>query len=116
MDRNRFNSEVCPYLVEIRIGEQGIAFDRLDLDAWVDQYKARNGRPASNLRGKASWDAKEVRGLGIAVGSWHIEKQLDLYIGSLPLGNVHMGTLQSFIEARRKQGIKSKSINYKQGL
>ena len=36
MDRNRFNAEVRPYLVEIRIGQQGIAFDRLDLDAWVD--------------------------------------------------------------------------------
>ena len=32
MDRNRFNREVRPYLVEIRIGVQGIAFDRLDLD------------------------------------------------------------------------------------
>jgi len=37
MDRNRFNAEVRRYLVEIRIGQQGIAFDRLDLDAWVDQ-------------------------------------------------------------------------------
>lgn len=33
MDRNRFNAEVRPYLVEIRIGQQGIAFDRLELDA-----------------------------------------------------------------------------------
>jgi hypothetical protein len=45
MDRNRFNSEVRPYLTEIPIGNQGIAFDRLELDAWVDQYKSRNGRP-----------------------------------------------------------------------
>ena len=45
MDRNRFNTEVRPCLTEIPIGEQGIAFDRLDLDAWVDQYKSRNGRP-----------------------------------------------------------------------
>ena len=46
MDRNRFNAEIRPYLIEIPIGEQGIAFDRLDLDAWVDHYKSRNGRPA----------------------------------------------------------------------
>ena len=46
MGRNRFNVEVRPDIVEIRIGKQGVAFDRLDLDAWVDQYKARNGRPA----------------------------------------------------------------------
>ncbi len=69
MDRNRFNAEVRPHLVEIRIGEQGIAFDRLDLDAWVDQYKSRNGRPASDQRGKQLWDAKEAQGCGIAVES-----------------------------------------------
>jgi predicted DNA-binding transcriptional regulator AlpA len=39
MDRNRFNAEVRPYVIEIPIGEQGIAFDRLELDAWVDHYK-----------------------------------------------------------------------------
>ncbi len=42
MDRNRFNAEVRPYVTEIPIGSQGIAFDRLDLDAWVEQYKSRN--------------------------------------------------------------------------
>ncbi len=52
MDRNRFNAEVRPHLTETPIGKQGIAFDRLDLDAWVDQYKSRNGRPASNQRGQ----------------------------------------------------------------
>ncbi len=46
MDRNRFNAEVRPYVPEIPIGSQGIAFDRLDLDAWVDEYKSRNGRRA----------------------------------------------------------------------
>ena len=45
MDKNRFNAEVRPYVVEIRMGKQGVALDRFDLDAWVDQYKARNGRP-----------------------------------------------------------------------
>jgi hypothetical protein len=55
MDRNRFNRDVRPYLIEIPIGEQGIAFDRLDLDAWVDQYKSRNGRP-SQLKGELTWD------------------------------------------------------------
>ena len=52
MDRNRFNAEVRPLLMEIPIGQQGIAFDRLDLDAWVDQYKSRNGRPASLPEGE----------------------------------------------------------------
>jgi len=54
MDRNRFNAEVRPYLVEIRIGKQGIAFDRLELDAWWEQYQSRNGRPAAERR--QPWD------------------------------------------------------------
>lgn len=58
MDRNRFNAEVRPFVTEIRIGEQGIAFDRVELDAWVDHYKSRNGRPGLN-KGDRLWDAKE---------------------------------------------------------
>ncbi len=54
MDRNRFNRLVRPNLVVIPIGKQGIAFDRLDLDGWADQYKSRNGRPAAERR--KPWD------------------------------------------------------------
>ena len=57
MDRGRFNREVRPYLTEIPIGKQGIGFDRLELDAWVDDYIARNGRPGR--KGATSWDANE---------------------------------------------------------
>jgi hypothetical protein len=58
MDRNRFNAEVRPYVTNIPIGRQGIAFDRLELDAWADQYKSRNGRPAER---RTSWDAENHR-------------------------------------------------------
>lgn len=44
MDKNRFNKEVRPYLIEIPIGKQGIAFDRVDLDDWMEEYKSRCGR------------------------------------------------------------------------
>ena len=57
MDRNRFNAEVRPYLVEIRIGKQGIAFDRLELDAWVEPYKSRHGCPAET-NGEISWQER----------------------------------------------------------
>jgi predicted DNA-binding transcriptional regulator AlpA len=57
MDRNRFNAEVRPYLTEIPIGTQGIGFDRLELDAWVDDHKTRNGRPPR--KGAIPWDANE---------------------------------------------------------
>ncbi|MGH8603477.1 MAG: hypothetical protein ACREXR_12120 [Gammaproteobacteria bacterium] len=46
MDRHRFNMEVRPRLTEIPIGDQGVSFDRVDLDAWADDYKTRNGRRA----------------------------------------------------------------------
>lgn len=57
MDRNRFNVEVRPHLTELPIGAQGVGFDRLELDAWVDEYIARNGRPAR--KGVPPWDAKQ---------------------------------------------------------
>ena len=57
MNRQLFNKEVRPYLTEIPIGIQGKAFDRLDLDKWVDYYKSRSGRP-SNVRLEL-WDEKE---------------------------------------------------------
>ena len=62
MDRNRFNADVRPYITEIPIGKQGIAFDRLELDAWVDQYRSCNGRPGQT-KGDQLWDAKRPRDL-----------------------------------------------------
>jgi hypothetical protein len=60
MDRHRFNADVRTKLIEIPIGLQGIAFDRLDLDAWVDDYKQRSGRPAANKQGgMGKWDENE---------------------------------------------------------
>ena len=43
-------------------------------------------------------------------------KQLDPFIGSLPLDGVHMGSLKPFIEARRQRGLKTKSINLALGV
>ena len=51
MDKNRFNTEVRPFLPDIPIGKHGIGFDRNDLDAWAVQYKAEHARP---LRGSAA--------------------------------------------------------------
>jgi len=57
MDRNRFTAEVRPYLTEVPVGTQGIGFDRLELDRWIDEYIARNGRPAR--KGAITWDANK---------------------------------------------------------
>lgn len=38
-------------------------------------------------------------------------KELDPYIGELPLRQVHMGTLQAYIDKRKKKGKKNKTVN-----
>ena len=60
MDRNRFNHAVRPFVTEIPIGFQGVAFDRLELDAWADDYMARNGRPGRPQGGRL-WGEREYR-------------------------------------------------------
>jgi len=74
MDKNRFNLEVRPYLTEIPIGRQGIAFDRLEMDAWADQYMVRNGRPAAK-RSKP-WDVKGLQDSSNVVGSGTLRREL----------------------------------------
>lgn len=39
-------------------------------------------------------------------------KHLDPFIGKLPLCEIHMGTLQDFIDHRRKAGVKNATINH----
>jgi len=58
MDKNRFNTEVRPLLIAIPIGTQGIAFDRLELDAWADEYISRVGKPATKKLEKATCQRK----------------------------------------------------------
>jgi hypothetical protein len=57
MNKNRFNQDVRPWVVSIPIGKQGVAFDRLDLDAWANEHKRRNGRPAALFERRKSWDS-----------------------------------------------------------
>jgi len=66
MDKDRFNAEVRPYLIEIPIGKQGVAFDRLDLDAWADQYRNREGRPGAKVEKEiAQWDGPIRQGSSV---------------------------------------------------
>ena len=75
MDRNRFNAEVRPYLTEIPIGKQGIGFDRLELDAWVDDYKCPQ-RASRTTKGDNVMGRKRVPGLIMRAGIWHIDKRI----------------------------------------
>jgi len=71
MDRNRFNNEVRPHLTNIPIGRQGIAFDRLELDAWVEDYISRNGRrpKAPKPEDDTCQNVTECRGSATEAGS-----------------------------------------------
>jgi hypothetical protein len=47
-------------LIEFPSGSIGVAFDRLDLDAWVDDYKARMGRKSKKqLKGTSCQKSKQ---------------------------------------------------------
>ena len=60
VNRNYFDKEIRPYVTEVRLGPQMVCFDRLDLDRWADDIKARNGRPGRAMKGgNEPWDAKQ---------------------------------------------------------
>ena len=69
MDKNRFNREVRPFLTEIRVGKQGVAFDRLEMEAAAEDYKARNGRPTANFERRKLWDNANRQASPGVVGS-----------------------------------------------
>lgn len=76
MDKNRFNDEVRPVIDEIPIGKQGIAFDRLDLDAWADEYRRCVNRPITQ-RGELWVGVKQRVSLKEANIGALINKSLD---------------------------------------
>ena len=73
MDSGRFNGEVRPYLIEFPIGIQGIGFDRLELDAWVDDY-SRPQRASRTIERRHVMGRKKVPGLVIRGNLWHVDK------------------------------------------
>jgi predicted DNA-binding transcriptional regulator AlpA len=81
MDRNRFNAEVRPYLTSIPIGQQGLAFDRLELDAWVEDYISRNGRrpKAPKLEDDTCQNVTECRGSAKKAGSGKLKSAADMH-------------------------------------
>ena len=80
MDRNRFNTEVRPYLTTIPIGQQGVAFDRLELDAWVEDYVSRNGRrpKAQKPEDDTCQNVTECRGSAKKAGSGTLKSAADM--------------------------------------
>lgn len=78
----------------------------------VRQAKIFGIRPRRTFREAATRYLEENMNLArISDTARHI-KQLDPFIGHLYLERVHLGTLNSFIAARRADGVKTKTINH----
>lgn len=61
LERHAFNQYVRPYVTQIPLGKRGIGFDRLDLEAWFQDHKQRNGIPATKIndRRNSLWQKRE---------------------------------------------------------
>jgi len=68
-------------------------------------------RPQRSFREAATKYLKEATKSSIEGDVLQL-KLLDPFIGPLTLTEVHMGSMQQFIEARRSQGVKTRTINH----
>ncbi len=68
-------------------------------------------RPKRTFRQAGTRYLKEATKASIADDALHL-KTLDRFIGDLPLEAIHMGSIQSFIQYRKEQGVKVRTINY----
>ena len=84
MDKNRFNKEVRPSLTELKIGTQGIAFERHELDAWADDYISRVGKPATKKLEKVSCQRKsQASSKGASIGTSTKQSKADAFAKAL---------------------------------
>ena len=67
-------------------------------------------RPKRSFRQAATKHLNESFKASIADDTKWLKK-LDEFIGNLPLDAIHMGTLAPFIESRRREGVKTRTIN-----
>jgi integrase len=77
----------------------------------IRQAEVYGIRPERSFRQAATKYLNEATKSRIADDALHL-KLVKPFIGDLPLESVHMGTLQSFIAHRKKQGVKNRTINY----
>ena len=77
----------------------------------IRKAKIYGERPRHLFRDAATKYLKENLHLASIRDYAQILKKLDPYIGDLPLEKVHLGTLQKFIDDRRADGVKNKTIN-----
>ena len=68
-------------------------------------------RPMRTFREAATRYLEESMHLRTVADMARHLRDLDPYIGDLPLNKVHLGTLESFIQDRKKAGVKNKTVN-----
>lgn len=78
----------------------------------VRQAKIFGIRPRRIFREAATRYLEENMHLARISDSARLISQLDPFIGDLYLERVHLGTLKPFIESRRTDGVKTKTINH----
>jgi integrase len=77
----------------------------------IRQAEIYGVRPKRTWRQAATKYLNAATKASIRCDAAHL-KMLEPFIGGLSLNTVHMGTLQPFIEWRKKQGKKNRTINY----
>lgn len=69
MGRELFAEQIRPFVSEIEMGKQGIGFDRLELDAALDEYISRRGRaPAQKWSDSKCRNAQTASTYGVVSG------------------------------------------------
>lgn len=67
-------------------------------------------RPKRTWKQAATKYLNEKEKASLAKDAWALQR-IDPFIGSLPIDNVHIGTLRPYIEHARRQGLKNRTIN-----
>jgi integrase len=77
----------------------------------IRQAQIYGVRPKRSFRQAASKYLNETVKASLWIDALQLEL-LDPFIGALPLEAVHMGSLQPFIESRKRDKVKNRTINY----
>ena len=115
MDRNRFDAEVRPHLVEVPIGIRGVGFDRLELDAWADAYIASRGRPGRNWKGNTQCEPERKESAS-KVSSGSLTSSTEGREFSSGLAPSHKTTLRHGSGSARQNLTPAGSSNFEQAL
>lgn len=110
IDKKIFGQRVCESTGTSNLEEaEGILARKIEE---IRKAKFYGERPQKTFKEAAIKFLKENQHLAsLREYALHI-KQLAPYIGNLTLGSIHIGSLQEFINARKKKGIKTRTINY----